>query len=151
MKVLHKKKAVSLVILMSLLVLSFLNFLSAKRIFLKGQTEATRKTAFYSENLSELNLTEVKTHVKYFSSQSSRVTGYLGCNSAADYIFNFFNNVLGIRTLVEEYDVLVPYDEGSFVKIESSSHTKISAHALWPNFVQSSSTTENGIKGHLIY
>jgi ABC-type antimicrobial peptide transport system permease subunit len=150
MKVLCKKKEVLLAILTSLLIISFLSYLNVKEIFLEGKTEVSQKIGPYSKNLSELSLTEVENHIKYFSNQTSRVTGYLGCNFSADYIFNFFNNVLGIRTLVEEYDVLVPYDEGSFIEVESS-HMRMNAYALWPNFVQCSPTTWNGIKGHLIY
>jgi len=90
-------------------------------------------------------------HIETFSSFDSRISGYPGSEQAAQYIADFFNRTLGLKTIVHEYEVAVPVDEGSYIEILSPFHQNFSAYAFWPNYIQSSATPPEGISGRLVY
>ena len=101
--------------------------------------------------LSELNTSAIKIHLKSLTSMGSRVTGYPGYERATEYIVNYFRH-LGLKVMVQEYDVVVPMDMGSYIELIWPNGTRktINAYALWPNFIQACASPR-GIEGKLVY
>jgi len=114
--------------------------------------EAVREASAEAD-LSEFTFSRdaLMDHIERFSSFGSRISGYPGSEEAAEYIADYFNRTLGLKTIVQSYQVAVPVDEGSYIEILSPSHHNLSAYAFWPNYIQSSTTPPGGISGRLIY
>ncbi|MEM3648045.1 MAG: M28 family peptidase [Thermoproteota archaeon] len=102
--------------------------------------------------IENLDREKIKYHVETLSSFGSRVTGYPGCSSAADYIHRMLESY-GLTVFRQQYSVVVPVDHGSNIyvfdkngKVEKS----IEAYAVWPNLIQTCKTPTT-IKGQLLY
>ncbi len=80
-------------------------------------------------------------------SQGSRVAGYPGNARAADYIIEQFQQ-LGIETLVQEFNLPAPLDEGAQLQVGDKSYELA---CFWPNLVRTSQVPPEGISGELIY
>lgn len=107
----------------------------------------------YSLVTTHINITHVMEHVSKLSNFSSRVTGYEGCDKAAEYIYNFFK-AHGLNSFYHEYNVVVPIDYGANITIfDNDGHAvrTINAYTMWPNLVQTCSIPPEGLKGKLIY
>jgi hypothetical protein len=90
-------------------------------------------------------------HIKYLSGLGSRVTGYQGHYEAANYIAERLK-AMGLRVIIHNYSVVVPIDLGSWIEVElDGEKSRLEAFAVWPNGVQVSRTTAEGVSGHLIY
>ncbi|MBS7635286.1 M28 family peptidase, partial [Candidatus Bathyarchaeota archaeon] len=115
------------------------------------------ENTFHSDFLVNINFERIREHIKYFGSLKSRVTGYPGYNSAANYIINFFKNITeefpecGAKISIQEYDVLVPVDVNTSITIVYPENKTLEAYALWPNLIQTSPLPLGGIQGTLIY
>jgi ABC-type antimicrobial peptide transport system permease subunit len=96
----------------------------------------------------DLNYSIIKSHVEFFSSLSSRVTGYPGSYEAANYIISKFREY-GLNVIVQNYSMAMPIDLGSWIKTKDG--RQINAYALWPNGPQTCFTPPEGITGKLIY
>ena len=113
--------------------------------------------SFLSNFLNDTFFERIQEHVKYFGSLKSRVTGYPGCNSAANYIINFFNNIskespkCGAKILIQDYEVLVPIDANTSVAVIYPENKTVEAYTIWPNLIQTSPLPPEGIQGTLIY
>ena len=98
-------------------------------------------TAFVSPDRLRATIGEVST--KY----PSRVTGYPGCDAAAQYVLRQFKQ-LGLENVrAEGYNVAVPRDLGSSISVGGRDFP---LHGLWPNLVRTSHTPPAGITGHLV-
>jgi hypothetical protein len=136
----------TLVFVLSLFSVAYVSYSNPYYMNISGKDSAggaLYNLAFSSEHISE--------HINTFSSLGSRVTGYPGSDAAAKYISEYFNKTLGLRVLVQDYPVVIPIDEGSYIEVLSPSYHNFSAHAFWPNYVQSSATSAEGISGKLVY
>jgi ABC-type antimicrobial peptide transport system permease subunit len=103
----------------------------------------------YSSIREKIDMAAIKNHIDYFSSLGSRITGYPGCDAAAEYIFNFFKEI-GLQDVhYQYYNITVPIDYGAEINILSPQKINITAYSLAPNSVQTCSTT--GITGRVIY
>jgi len=96
--------------------------------------------------LSKINYTKVESHVKYFTSLGSRMTGYPGVWKAAEYIYKEFSKY-GLKTYYDNFSVVIPYDYGATLTLDSGETIKI--YPLWPNIVCPPSTP--GISGRIVY
>ncbi|MEM2027233.1 MAG: ABC transporter permease [Candidatus Bathyarchaeia archaeon] len=97
--------------------------------------------------LQNLNLENIKSHVRVFSQMKSRVTGYPGFYDAADYIKSKLVEY-NINVEIHRYVVAVPLDAESYIEFGGKI---IKAGALWPNGIQTSATPTHGIKGRAVY
>ena len=102
------------------------------------------------EIITAIDMDNIITHVRYFSSLS-RTTGYPGAAQAAEYIYNYFNDALDLRSWVEEYKVAVPVDHGSKLTVLQPFQQSINAYALAPNNLQTCKTPVGGLEGALTY
>lgn len=113
-----------------------------------------QSTLNFKSLLASINYEQIKEDVKALSSIDSRVTGYPGAEQAANYILERFRE-LGISTVIQKYNVVVPLDSGSSLDVINSDGSiaeRIKAYVLWPNSVQTSKTSgENVIEGPLLY
>jgi len=104
-----------------------------------------------SEVVDKIDVDNILNHVKTFSSFGTRVTGTEGCKQAANYIYEYFNNLTGVDEVIrQEYNVTLPVDRGANITILSTGEV-ITAHPLWPNLVQASPTPPEGLEGRLVY
>ena len=102
----------------------------------------------YDQILDLVNLTAIDQHVQFFSSLNSRVTGYPGCNVAADYIEEYFRQYLS-DVYVDGFNVTVPVDYGAKIVLPNGS--EVEAYPLYPNSVNTSPTPVDGVEGSIIY
>jgi len=111
----------------------------------------------YSHIIDDFDIDNVRRHIEFFGSLGSRFTGYLGNERAAQYIFEYFQNLskTGImeNVTVDSFEIVVPVDYGGNVTILSGpcEGKMVEVHPLLPNFVCPSTTPPEGIVGHLIY
>lgn len=99
----------------------------------------------------DIDTSMIMRHVDYFSGLGSRVTGYPGHYKAAQYIADSLRE-MGLEVILQNYSVVVPLDEGSFIEIEvGGGRERLSAYAVWPNGPHTSRTRMEGVSGHLIY
>ena len=102
----------------------------------------------YGKIIDVINYSQVYEHIKFFCSLNSRVTGYPGSFKAANYIADVFKDA-GLEVIRQKYTIPVPLDEGSYIIANGS---KISAYAVWPNYVQTCYTPPlMKVEGPLVY
>ncbi len=93
--------------------------------------------------------------ITYLASLGSRITGYPGCEKAAQYVERRFRE-LGLEDVtVETFPVLVPVaipDERGWVSsLEVEGGRSFEIYPMWPNLVRTCKTPPEGISGKLIY
>jgi len=146
-----KTYAPAFIFLMILVSFSFLHF-SIQNV--TGEVYRGIDANYLQSLINEINMTNIKEHVKYFSSLGSRVSGYLGSYNASEYIYDYLRS-LGLETKYEYYSLPVPVDYGAEIKVftPSTGYEKtIKAYPLWPNGgVQTCPIPEDKISGPLIY
>lgn len=103
---------------------------------------------YYNYIISNIDLDNIKRHVVYFSSLESRYTGYPGSAKAALYIYNYLKNELGLNVTLQNYNVLVPYDNNSSLTLLTPVKRKFRVFALEPNMIDAMDVE---IKGELVY
>jgi len=113
------------------------------------QGHGTRSVKIITQEYEKsLNLTIIKEHLKIISKAGSRLTGYPGSTVTASYIEQYFK-YLNLTTLIHEYSLYVPIDEGSEIIVLSPSKLSLRAYALWPNGIQTCPSPN--LEGRLIY
>ena len=84
------------------------------------------------------------------SSLGSRVSGYPGADSAADYVEKTFH-AAGLREITrEEFELTVPMDRGGQMTIAETGE-RIPLDGLWPNHVRTNTMAPEGVAGQLVY
>jgi len=137
---LWSRKALAIIVLVASL---------ASSIFSAPASVAEGLNIDYNFIRGNIDMAAIKNHVDYFSSLGSRMTGYPGCDIAAEYIFNYFKSV-GLQDVhYQYYNVTVPIDYGAEIQVLSPQRFNVTAYPLMPNSVQTCST--KGISGRLIY
>ncbi|RLE59089.1 MAG: hypothetical protein DRN53_07520, partial [Thermoprotei archaeon] len=90
---------------------------------------------YYDYIVSNIDLDNIRKHVAYLSSLESRYTGYPGSAKAALYIYNYLRNELGLDVILQNYSVLVPYDNNSSLTLLTPVKRKFRVFALEPNMI----------------
>ncbi len=91
----------------------------------------------------------LKDTMEFLSNLGSRLPGYEGNIKAADYVYEIFNQ-LGLEEVrKEDFSVTIPMDKGA--SLEGPGGEKIKLYCLWPNMVRTSTLSQEGISGKLIY
>jgi ABC-type antimicrobial peptide transport system permease subunit len=98
-------------------------------------------------HLQSLSIDPVLAHAAYFSSLNTRMTGYLGCETAGDYILSRFVEYGLSQVSYHYYNAAIPVDHGTYVEILPD-NIRVKAYALWPNGIETSSAD---VTGQLIY
>lgn len=98
--------------------------------------------------IESLNMDNIKKHVKALSSFGSRFTGYEGYEKAAEYIYKFLSEDLGLNTWMWTYEAVVPYDANSTLVIVSPAKRVFRVYALFPNLIQ---TCTGVYEGKVVY
>ncbi len=87
--------------------------------------------------------------IRTLSSSGSRVVGYPGERSAADYVQREFNSLFGANNVrVQTWDATVPMDKGASLTANGKTYKLFS---VWPNLVRTSKLPPEGISGPLLY
>lgn len=117
-------------------------FLVASIIVLISYDVSLTRSPSYEENavssapvdIDQTNFSRIQSEVAFFSSVETRVTGYGGCDRAADHIVEVFGD-LGLDVQIHEYYLPVPVDEGSWISVDRGPHARsnLTAYALWPD------------------
>jgi len=84
--------------------------------------------------LGEVNWSSIEGHIRCLSSLGSRVTGYPGCDLAADYISDKFGEY-GLDVSFHEFNVTVPVDYGTSIILPGYPQLQLTLHPLMPNLV----------------
>ncbi|RLE81922.1 MAG: hypothetical protein DRJ51_02855, partial [Thermoprotei archaeon] len=99
----------------------------------------------------DVKLDNILKHIYFLSSIGSRYPGYPGCEKAANYIYNYLANELGLNTFTLSYRALIPYDQNSTLTILRPIRKTFRVYALSPNMVELCRTPPGGVEGELIY
>ncbi|MDP7573114.1 MAG: hypothetical protein QF391_16050, partial [Myxococcota bacterium] len=113
---------------------------------------ASGATSRAAEDLSLLETAgeaQVKATLTRFASLPSRIPGYPGSETAAQYVRARFEAIGLERVAVDTFQVTVPVDKGGVLLVEDSGE-RLTIHSLWPNQVRTSTTPPEGIRGLLI-
>ena len=100
--------------------------------------------------VNQIDFTKVKDNVKILTSFGTRVTGYPGCDTAAQFIYDRFVEYGLQNVSYEYYNVTIPYDYGANITVLETGEI-IKAYPLWPNLVETCAIPPAGIEGPLIY
>jgi hypothetical protein len=112
-----------------------------------GERPATRVTYERGQAISQL-ADRLRGSVAEFASFGSRVSGYPGCDEAANLVEAEFK-ALGLEKVsVQEFPLTAPVDEGASVQVGDKEYT---VYPLWPNLVRTPATPPDGLRGPLIY
>lgn len=104
----------------------------------------------YQRLASQVDMAALRRHIDYMASVGSRITGYPGCDQAADYILDYFRSI-GLSDVKEErFPISVPvvYDAGLRVMGGTG---RLRLYPLWPNAVRTSQLPREGVTTPLIY
>lgn len=88
--------------------------------------------------------------VTYLSSVGSRIAGYPGCDLAATFVEQQFQEIGLKRVRREPFEIVVPIDHGSHLELTDSGQ-RFELQALWPNGVRTTTIGPPGYSGALIY
>ncbi|MEM3590885.1 MAG: M28 family peptidase [Candidatus Bathyarchaeia archaeon] len=109
---------------------------------------------YLSVILDNIDIDAIKSHVEYLSSLETRMTGYPGCEAAANYIYNKFLE-FGIdkigKVYKDSYYQPAPIDYGAKIEILSPVSKSLKIYPLLPNVVAAPSIPGEGLVGRLIY
>ncbi|MEM1515358.1 MAG: M28 family peptidase [Candidatus Bathyarchaeia archaeon] len=116
---------------------------------------ASRSSTFgietdYQSIADSVDMSAIRKHIEYFSSLGSRVTGYPGCDRAAEYIYSYFRSIGLSEVQYHEYNITVPIDYGANLTIMGANKT-FKIYPMWPNLAALVTTPPEGISGTLIY
>ncbi len=121
--------------------------------FLEGQ-EKVKLTPelrqLYRELTSAVKEENLREVIGRLSSLPSRVVGYPGCDEAARYVKQKFEEIGLQDVTLEEFTIPIPYDRGATLEIPSRNIT-IPIYPLWPNAIRTPSLPPQGVRGPLIY
>jgi len=106
----------------------------------------------YNEIVNMVNITAIADHIRFFESLGTRATGSLGCEAAAQYIYERFMEYGLENVSYHFYNVTVPVDYGANITVISREKMVVlTAYPLRPNLVAPVTTPPEGISGRLIY
>ncbi|KPJ64761.1 hypothetical protein AMK68_00655 [candidate division KD3-62 bacterium DG_56] len=135
----------------ALIIASVLAWASVSALALPKELSEARK-AFFKEMASDITIPGLARHIKELSSIDSRVTGYPGCDEAADYVYQQFEEIGLERIRRESFQVTVPVGKGSLTIHAAGSRTApITIYPLWPNDVRTCKLPKDGLDVPLIY
>ncbi|MBO3798529.1 MAG: M28 family peptidase [Thermoproteota archaeon] len=101
--------------------------------------------------LSNFDKSRLVEHLEFFSSLSSRVTGYPDFYRASRYIADRFKE-LGLKVIVQNYTVVSPIDGDNYIVLKTKDRSyRIKVFSLWPNLIQTCKTPPEGVSGKLLY
>lgn len=101
----------------------------------------------YGATAAAMDMGRIAADIRAFEALGSRVSGYPGNVKAADLVLQRFKN-LGLQTMVQEFDLPSPVDNGSTLTIGDQ---KFQLAALWPNHARTCQVPAEGLRGPVIY
>lgn len=108
----------------------------------------------YEAVIASLSRDRMQQVIDTLAGFGSRVTGYPGCDAAADYVAAAFREI-GLEVTEETFEVLVPKAQrnaqGWPGLLSTAGGRQYEILPLWPNLVQMSKTPADGLRGQLIY
>ncbi len=108
----------------------------------------------YHRVSSLIDPVEIRDTVEQMAALGSRVTGYPGCDKAAEMVQAKFEE-MGLPVEVEEFNVVVPVVKadaaGRPASIQVQGGDTLELLPMWPNLVRTPKTPPQGLTGQLIY
>ena len=96
-----------------------------------------------------VDVQKVEAHISFLTGLGSRVTGYPGCDKAAQYIYESFVSYGLLNVTFHEFDVTVPVDYGASFQLTDHPNMSFRIFPMAPNLV--SPVTTDGIVAPVIY
>jgi hypothetical protein len=136
-----------------LLLIFLIGFLIGLQYANASLYSAFSKNLEYFQALNFLDMNKIKAYVQTLVSYGTRVTGYEGCNKAASFIYETLKG-FGLNPYYENFSVTVPVDYGATLEIYSEDNVMIgnfTVYSLYPNLVETCTTSPKGIYGSIFY
>ena len=110
----------------------------------------------YQTVAGTIDLDEIQATIDRLSAIPSRITGYPGCEDAAEYVEGKFNDLglddVGIETFPLVVPTVVRDEAGNAATVTVNGETTaLPIEPMWPNLVRLPKTPRNGLSGRLIY
>jgi len=144
----YPKKLMSLVILLALTA-------SLSSTIIVGSQNTKSAIVNQGEVLASAARVDVKALHQYivkFSNFGTRMTGYPGCERAAEYIYEQFSEYGLTDVSFINYALAVPVDKGAKLTIlNPGGLPPINVYPMWPNLVAPPQTPPGGLTGDLLY
>jgi len=86
--------------------------------------------------------------IRELSQLGSRMSGYPGCDKAANFIVQTFQGIGLSNITVEDIPVTVPVDRGAYLE---AAGIKITLHGVYPNYCRTPKFPASGLEGKVIY
>ncbi len=104
------------------------------------------------EKPSEIDMGQIKNHLKVFCSPPTRISGSPGADAAFDYILTELEGFPVLSTEIQEFPVAVPVNEKTelVAQMPDGSKKTVQLYALWPNLGRTCQTPPEGICGPLV-
>ncbi len=103
----------------------------------------------YRKIASEISFYNIKKHISFFSSFSSRMPGTEGIEKSSKYIVEKLKNY-NLKPKVEKFNVTVPVQLFAFLR-NTNTGEKYELHAVWPNLVRTSTIIEKNKKFPILF
>jgi len=105
-----------------------------------------------AETHSEIDMEQVKNHIKFFCSHPSRISGYSGATATFDYILKELKELPTLSAEIQEFPVAVPVNGKTelVAQLPDGSKKSVRLYALWPNLGRTCQTPPEGINGPLV-
>ena len=142
------KKAI-LLLTVTLILAQLIQF-SAQPVSANIYPSTSEANIDYASVANAVDITKIRKHIEYLSSLGSRLTGYPGCNQAAEYIYDYFSQIGLSGVEYHEYNITVPVDYGANITVTETGEV-FTLYPMWPNLAALVTTPPEGITGHLIY
>ncbi|MCD6351411.1 MAG: M28 family peptidase, partial [Armatimonadetes bacterium] len=120
----------------------------AEELVLKSETN-------YEAAASAVSYEELGATIRKLASLGSRVTGYPGCEQAAQFVEKRFRELGLDDVTVETFPVLVPVsmpdEKGRVSSLTVRDGRDFEILPMWPNLLRTTQTPPDGITGRLVY
>jgi hypothetical protein len=116
-------------------------------------TNLDRSDINYAQLINFLNFTRVNEDFNALQKFVGTTTGYPGLERLKLFLTDKLINI-SQSVLIHQFTVVSPIDRGSEIIVVNNSINKlesIPAYAMWPNYIQTSKTSKEGVTGPLVY
>ncbi|MBI4553325.1 MAG: M28 family peptidase, partial [Candidatus Latescibacteria bacterium] len=105
----------------------------------------------YAAIAAAVDSTRIRQSITRLAGFGSRMTGYPGADSAAQYLVDQFTTIGLEDVKTEEFIASVPLDEGGELTLLDPIPATFPLSSLWPNLIRTSTLPPGGLTGRLYY
>jgi len=140
-----RKPHISHFFILILISILFTSLITLNSLYVKSSSQ---NKIDFQKVLEVLNVASIEDHLKFLSSLRSRITGYPGCEAAANYLRSFWES-LGMNVSEHTFKVVVPVSYGANITILNHEDMSLRIYAMEPNLVVP--VIASNLSGPIIY